>query len=1284
MNVRWHPGDRHWLRIISLLLVFVLTIACIRAGVVEVKAYAETLGNVLAATVSGDVLTLTVDNGAETGDDILEIRVCEDDILRVNYRPNGIASSASTPMIDPDRVWGTVGAQINVSADPITITTGSMRVSIQRNPCRMTVKKADGTVLFWEPDDGGVFHDGVRFVRSAGQNMYGLSSYACFDGNGQLLRNNTTAAVQAGQQGNSGGPFMWSTAGYGILIDSDGGYPVLDSTTNKMEFYYGDTTTEGRRYFKDNVEYYIMLGNPEDIMENYSHITGESPMMPEWSLGFSNYEWGINQSELYGMVDTYRAKGIPIDSYGIDYDWKNYGSDNYGEFTWNTNNFPDAATSLLKTNMDAEGIKLIGITKPRIVTKLSDGTVTQQGQAAIDGDFFYPGHAEYTDYFYPVTVRSIDPYDQAVRDWWWQHSVGAFDKGIAGWWNDETDTVASGSASYWFGNFTTLHLSQALYEGQRAYTNDAVRVWQTARNYYPGTQRFATTIWSGDVGTQFAIDENIWWTNGLNDQKATMLSTINNGQMKWGSDGGGFNQNTGTIENPSPELYTRWLQLAAFSPVFRVHGNFNHQRQPWYYGFTAEENSKAVIQLRYRLLPYIYSYEQKALAKGVGLVKPLLFDYPNDSNVANDTDAWMFGDWLLVAPVTERYQTTKWIYLPAGTWIDYFTGLVYEGGQYIAYAVNGESWTDVPLFIKEGAIIPTQKALNYTGEEAVTEVDVDVFADSTQSSFLLYDDDGSSYDYEDGAFFKQTITAQDNGASGIAVNFSAKSGSYASSYETYLVKIHGKAASSVRLGGSGMTKYHDLATLRAASGEGYAVGKDIYGDVTYVKINAGAAKSIVATGTTTQTATGLYYEAEEGTLWGSSTATRAGVNTNHTGYTGTGFADKFEADGAAVTFRVNGKTAGVYPVTIRYANGNSAGKTMSIYVNGTFARQVVFAPTESWDTWSTVSENLPLAAGANSITILYDEDAGDTGYLNIDHVFVPFFPDIASYEAEAAALHNGPARSTNHWFYTGSGFAAGLESAGTSVEFRNVTVPTAGTYSVTLRYANGNGAAKTLNTYVNGSFVKTATFASLGTDWNIWGNWQTTLNLNAGQNTIAFTFDSGNSGYVNLDQLRVVVNGTSTASFEENILDNGGFERPTWETSKWTQWHPDGQELAYGVDKGIGMNPPETAREGEQRAYFYLASAYQQSIHQVNTIESGTYQLEFWARCFNTAPTIARAEIQNGDGTTTYVNIDQTSEWKHYMIGNLALSGDVDIGFYINSPGGTTCQIDGVKLVKTG
>lgn len=281
------------------------------------------------------------------------------------------------------------------------------------------------------------------------------------------------------------------------------------------------------------------------------------------------------------------------------------------------------------------------------------------------------------------------------------------------------------------------------------------------------------------------------------------------------------------------------------------------------------------------------------------------------------------------------------------------------------------------------------------------------------------------------------------------------------------------------------------------------------------------------------------------------------------GYTGTGFADKFEADGAAVTFRVNGKTAGTYPVDIRYANGNADAGTMSIY-------------------------------------------------------------------------------------------------------------------------ANGNGTDQTLNTYVNGSFAETATLSSLGTDWNVWDDWQTTLVLNAGQNRIAFTYDAANSGHVNLDQLRVTVDSTAAANVERNILDNGNFERPTWESSKWTEWHPDGQSQAYGIDKGIGMNPPETAREGEQRAYFYLASAYQQSIHQVNTVDDGKYRLEFWARCFNTAPTIARAEVKNGDGTTQYMDIPQTSEWKHFVLDDLTLSGDVDVGFYVNSPGGTTLQIDGVRLTKEG
>ena len=281
-----------------------------------------------------------------------------------------------------------------------------------------------------EPESGGIYHDGVRFVRAESSNMYGIHGFDCFSDNGNLLRNDNSSTAAAGQQGNSGGPFMWSTAGYGILVDSDGGYPYTNSTDRKMEFYYGGTPAEGRRYEKEDVEYFIMLGEPKEIMAGFSKITGTSPMMPKWSLGFSNFEWDIDEDEFYEMVELYRAKNIPIDGYAFDYDWKRYGDDNYGEFTWNTDNFPSAASTQLREDMESKGIKMIGITKPRVVTKLSDGTPTEQGVDAEAGDYFYPGHYEYTDYFLPVTVRSIDPYKAAERNWWWLHSQDAFDRGI--------------------------------------------------------------------------------------------------------------------------------------------------------------------------------------------------------------------------------------------------------------------------------------------------------------------------------------------------------------------------------------------------------------------------------------------------------------------------------------------------------------------------------------------------------------------------------------------------------------------------------------------------------------------------------------------------------------------------------------------------------------------------------------------------------------------------------------------------------------------------------------
>lgn len=1263
-------------RIISSLLALSIIVTMIFCAP-TVSATADALGNVTAAVVNGNELQLTIDNGSEPEDDILVLEVCQGNILRVDYRPNSVVESPDTPMIDPDLVWGETQATIDTSGDPITIVTSDMRIEIAKFPCRMTVKKSDGTTLFWESENGGIFHDGVRFVRAEATNIYGIHSFDCFSDNGNLLRNNNTNAAAAGQQGNSGGPFMWSTSGYGILVDSDGGYPYTNSTDKKMEFYYGNTTTEGRRYSKEDVEYYIMLGNPKEIMKGYAKITGTSPMMPKWSLGFSNFEWNINETELNEMVELYRAKNIPIDSYAIDYDWKKYGEDNYGEFTWNTSNFPSATTTSLKTSLDARGIKLIGITKPRIVTKLESGVDTVQGQVAETNSYFYPGHYDYTDYFLPVTVRSIDFYDQAERTWWWEQSEDAFDKGIVGWWNDETDKVSSNGADYWFGNFETLGISQAMYEGQREYTNDSIRVWQTARNYYPGTQRYATSIWSGDVATQFCKGERVSWAAGLNEQKAALLSTINNGQVKWGSDGGGFNQNSGNIENPSPELYARWLQFASVTPVFRVHGTNYQQRQPWYFGTTAEEVAKAAIQQRYSLMPYMYSYERAAYDTGLGLVRPLLFDYPADSNVADYSDAWMFGDWLLVAPITERGQSVKWIYLPEGTWIDYNRGTQYTGGRYIPYSINSTSWTDLPMFIKEGAIIPSQDVMNYVDEETVDHVYVDVFPSATETSFRYYDDDGQSYDYEEAAYYEQIITAVKN-SNATEVNISAKQGSYNAELAYFYLKIHGQAATSVKAGSVNLTKFADYNALASASGEGWAVDNDIYGEVTYIKVSAGNAKNLILSGNTTVETSHTKYEAELASLSGSTVASKASKNNNHTGYSGTGFVDKMEADEAAITFYAKVANAGTYDVTVRYANGDTMTKNLSVYVNGSYSGPLTMPSTGNWNTWGDTIQKLDLAAGNNIITLKHDADAGDTGYANIDYICVPFDPEAILVEAEEAALYGAAKTNQNHWLYSGSGFVDTLTSNGDGVEFP-VIASASGTYTMNLRYANGTQEAKTLNMYVNNTFVSTVNLASDGDNWNSWQEYETSATLVEGLNTVAFKFESGNTGNVNLDRLEINLTGNAGMP----LIDNGSFERSDDYSSAWTEWHPEGQNCAFGVDSGSGINPPESPVEGDKRAYFYASEAYQQSIHQGISISNGTYQIRAWVRVENASPTIGRMEVTGHGGNSIYVNMPASgSGWALITANNIAVTtGYLDIGFYCSSPGGTTVHIDNVELI---
>ena len=722
-------------------------------------------------------LDLSFPQGAVTVD------VLGADIVKLAFIPSGGRAVTPTSVMAP-------------GPSPAPATTPDIRMDWQAASGRLAI--GDARVSSLLSIDLAAFARGeVTLDHGADDVFYGIRSYTAFDtAAGGMLRQGKEVAT-AGTQGFAGAPFVWSTAGYGILADAEGATFQLGSGPIGISGRAGPIRT-----------LYLIVGKPATLFAALADLSGHSPLFPKWAMGFTNSQWGIDQKELLGIVATYRAKQIPIDNMTIDFDWKAWGEDNYGEFRWNETTFPDGPTGALKQQLDAMGLRLTGIMKPRIHLD------TVEGRYATEHGFWMPTSKAALDYFSHKTVRDIDFGNPLARTWFFNDALKhSFDTGIVGWWNDEADNDDSDTE---FEN-----MQRALYEGQRAHSDK--RVWSINRNFYLGSQRYAYGVWSGDIATGF---------DSMKGQRQRMLSAINVGAMQWGMDGGGFRDGT-----PTPENYARWIQFGAFTPIFRVHGDFGQKRQPWVYGPVAEKAAAEAIRLRYRLLPYIYAYEFQRHQFGVGLVRPLLFDWPGDAHVRDDVEAWLFGDYLLASPVVEPGQTAKDIYLPPGRWIDYFSGQVVKGGTVVHRAVDASEWSDIPLYIRDGAIIPTQPAMNYIGEKPVTQWQVDIFASTSSTVFTTYDDDGETYAYEQGRYRAQKLSVQrhDDGVSFIA---EAPTGSYASPVSSYLLAFHGLQARGVTISGTSIPK---AASTDAIGDKGWVTGQDRYGPVTYVKIAAGQA-----------------------------------------------------------------------------------------------------------------------------------------------------------------------------------------------------------------------------------------------------------------------------------------------------------------------------------------------------------------------------------------------------------------------------------------------------------
>lgn len=736
------------------------------------------------------------------GKDRISVHFVTPNVVQVHGMPGGFASRPGIVM-DPHGSRETLSnLRASNSASSASVSSSELVATWDKRTARLTIADAQGHVLV-QTDPSSLMEGRIDLQHDAADPLYGIGTYDAFEPAPSSLTRSGVQIAKAGEQGYAGGPFVWSTHGYGVLVDTVGA---------KFDLTDGHIDVSGIP--REDVSYDIMAGDPPKIFSALAMLSGAPPMFPKWAMGFTNSQWGIDEQEFLAIVHGYRSRHIPIDNFTFDFDWKAWGDDHYGEFRWNAKKFPDGPTGVLKTKADQLGMHMTGIMKPRIHVN------TVEGRYATAHGFWAASRPQNMDYFSLKPVRELDFDQAAVRAWFFNAALKhSFDTGIVGWWNDEADDTNS--------NTQFLNMERALYDGQRAYT--PIRVWSINRDFYLGAQRYAYGLWSGDIDTGFA---------SMAAQRQRMLGAIDVGEMKWGMDGGGFKG------HPSDENYARWIEFGAFVPIFRVHGTLGEKRQPWLYGEAAEKAATKAIRLRYALIPYIYSYDRTATTEGVGIVRPLTFDYPDDPQVRNDVDAWMFGDGLLVSPVVVKGQTEKDIYLPAGTWTDYFSGKVYQGGQTIHYAVDSKTWSDIPLFIREGAIIPTQPVMDYVGESPVTELSVDVFPAAHPTHFDYYDDDGSTYAYEHGVYFSQRLTTRRDGDN-VVFGTEAAHGTFKPALKYYLVKVHGTAAQSVRAGAGMLKSYADGGALATANGEGWAIGRDRYGPVTWLRLAAAQPQQVV-------------------------------------------------------------------------------------------------------------------------------------------------------------------------------------------------------------------------------------------------------------------------------------------------------------------------------------------------------------------------------------------------------------------------------------------------------
>jgi len=732
-----------------------------------------------------DKLYFTTENGV-----ILEITILRDSVLRFRYATENTFEPDFSYAIADDASKGFNHLEVTETETEYLAETAKLKVLIDKQTLRTQISDLEGNILnedelgfHWEENyEYGGNTVKMSKITQPSESFYGLGDKATHNNlKGKRVHNWATDQYAYGKDQEP----LYKAIPFYIGLHNKVSYGVFFDNSFRTHFDFSQERRNVTSFWADGGElnYYFFYGpDMPKVVNSYTDLTGKPELPPLWALGFHQCKWSYYpESKVKEITGTFRDLNIPCDAIYLDIDYM----DGFRCFTWNKDYFPDPKRMVKELNDD--GFKTVAIIDPGIKVD-KDYWVYQEGK---ENDYFckrgdgpymrgkvWPGECNFPDYTNPE-----------VREWWaglYKELIG--DIGVQGVWNDMNEPAVMEVPGKTFPldvrhdydgnpcshrkahNIYGTQMARATYDGVKKF-NYPKRPFVITRSAYSGAQRYTST-WTGD---NVATWEHLWIAN------VQMQRMCISGMSFVGSDIGGF------AEQPNGELFARWIQLGIFHPFCRVHSSGDHgEQEPWSFGVEITDIARKYIELRYQLLPYIYTMFWNYTNEGTPLLQSIVYYDQEDPQTHFRTDEFVFGDKILVCPVQEPSVQGRRMYIPRGKWYNYWTNEVEEGGK--------EKWVEaaldiIPLYIKEGAIIPKYPVQQYVGEKEIKELLLEVYFKLGKENSEVYEDAQDGYDYTKGRYSLRNFKL--SGKENELIIQQYKFGEFITAYETMKLKLIG-------------------------------------------------------------------------------------------------------------------------------------------------------------------------------------------------------------------------------------------------------------------------------------------------------------------------------------------------------------------------------------------------------------------------------------------------------------------------------------------------------------